>query len=408
MMAQRPARNRDSLLDTERLITWAWHGLDELTIRRELLNELNLFPVPDGDTGANIGAFWAGFACDLLDTAESLGELVAIAAQRNFRVPGNSATITYAWLQGLAERLPEATADQLSLVEALGRAAERARAAVLEPREGTMLTVFDATAVAAARAPASDPTALAQVVTTEISLALSRHPVPIADGLELGNFSPTIDAGALAAQTLLTSLCTVVAPEATIEEPLTSLDAAPHLVPHQRAADQRHEVRARLTGDPDDLRLLRSELSTAGDSLVIDGPDRDRAWQIHLHADRPDLINELCRRYGTLLTFDAQPVHTLRTTSTGSAPERRVLIAGEGDLTNELRACPTEAHVLVLDSSITGDSLRERVNAVRRERPDLIIPVVRVHDLDRLPQARALAEGTDRLGKCVVAIRALA
>jgi len=131
------------------LVTGLLRFRDELRAHRDLLNRLNVFPVPDGDTGTNLLLTMESVAAALGPTPpadlRALSEVVGRASLMGAR--GNSGVILSQLLRGLFQTL--AATDGAGVAEALAVAAATARAAVQQPVEGTVLTVADAAAAGA-------------------------------------------------------------------------------------------------------------------------------------------------------------------------------------------------------------------------------------------------------------------
>ena len=123
---------------------------DALQSHQEELNRLNVYPVPDGDTGTNMTLTLETVASELR-TAETMDEVCeAIAHGSLMGARGNSGVITSQILRGLAETFrPADSIGPLELVAALRRSADAAYQAVMRPVEGTILTVARETAEAA-------------------------------------------------------------------------------------------------------------------------------------------------------------------------------------------------------------------------------------------------------------------
>ena len=132
---------------------WARRAVDRLRKERTEIDELNVFPVPDGDTGTNMYHTLraAYLAVEELTGPVTLPHVVAaLAAGAGRGARGNSGLILAVALQGVADALDGvtvATAD--AMATALETASDRARAAVARPVDGTMLTVLDAMATEA-------------------------------------------------------------------------------------------------------------------------------------------------------------------------------------------------------------------------------------------------------------------
>ncbi len=138
-------------LDAAALRRWAVLGADALGSARDEIDGLNVFPVPDGDTGTNLLLTWSS-ACaaaaaagpvDLATTAGALAEGALHGAR------GSSGALLGALLRGLADGLADGDGGPAALADGLARGVACAREAVGEPVEGTVLTVAAAAAAAA-------------------------------------------------------------------------------------------------------------------------------------------------------------------------------------------------------------------------------------------------------------------
>ncbi len=131
------------------LVGAAW--LEE---HREAINALNVFPVPDGDTGSNMSATMQAAIRDIIDSSETSAGVIAekIAHGALLGARGNSGVILSQTLRGLAQRLDKKqTFNAVDLADALQEASRLAYRAVLKPVEGTILTVVREAAEAASK-----------------------------------------------------------------------------------------------------------------------------------------------------------------------------------------------------------------------------------------------------------------
>ena len=131
-------------LDEAAVGQWYRTAVAALSEARSRLDDLNVFPVPDGDTGTNLlltaQAAVAALDHDAPRTTESAWSVLARGAVLGAR--GNSGTILAQLLRGLADQLGgQPTVDGAVLAAALAKAADTAYSAVTEPEEGTFLTV---------------------------------------------------------------------------------------------------------------------------------------------------------------------------------------------------------------------------------------------------------------------------
>jgi dihydroxyacetone kinase-like predicted kinase len=267
-------------VDGDLLRAWLDGAVPALEAARERIDAVNVFPVPDGDTGTNVlltvrGAADAVRALDPAvpgpDVLRALGRGALLAAR------GNSGVILSRYLGGLAE-VPDA-----SLAEALGRAAEAARTAVHRPEDGTVLTVAARVAAAAQDAAGDDEAgALAAGVAAgraDLAGISAAHPVL--------RSARVVDAGACALLVLLDALAAALAgtPGPVDVSWLAEHAAVPDDVPGH-AVDRAYEVVAVLhAADPAATAGLRAGLAAVGDAVaVVEG---DAVLTAHVHADDP-------------------------------------------------------------------------------------------------------------------------
>lgn len=148
-----------------------------LRAHRAMLNAINVYPVPDGDTGSNMSATFDEAVAGLarLDEGAGCGEILAAFARAAlYGARGNSGVILSQALRGLAEGARDRVSlDGAALATALGRASDFAYKAVAEPREGTMLTVLREAAEGASAAANAGSESFLAILDTAIERAES-------------------------------------------------------------------------------------------------------------------------------------------------------------------------------------------------------------------------------------------
>ena len=272
----------------------AWHraAVEVLSESRSRLDDLNVFPVPDGDTGTNL-LLTAQAAVAALDeqsarTTESAWSVLARGAVLGAR--GNSGTILAQLLRGLADQLAgQPPADGPAFAAAMHKAAETAYTAVADPEEGTFLTVARSGAEAAVAAVDEGRTALADVVRAAADGA--RVALEATQGqLQALREAGVVDAGGAGLCLVLDALVTTVTGVEPARPPLARRDHGHHHsgehLPHQPPAGPGSEVQY-LLADSDEgaVERLHQRLAALGDSLVIVGVDTPtgREWNVHVH-----------------------------------------------------------------------------------------------------------------------------
>ena len=273
-------------MDGEAVRRWCRLSTDALAQARAAIDALNVFPVPDADTGTNmhITLMAAADAVDALPAGATSAEVWQAAARGALLgACGNSGIIVSQLLRGLADVCaPEARCDGVVVARALAHAAASARAAVSRPAEGTVLTVADA----AARAGTGASGTLAAVVTA--AAAAAREALAgTREQLDVLAASGVVDAGAAGLCVLLDSLAAIVtggAAAGAFEVPAAAARPGPAGTSRGSAAahgSYGYEVTYLLEAPDEPVRVLRERLDALGDSLVVVGGEG--LWNVHVH-----------------------------------------------------------------------------------------------------------------------------
>lgn len=239
------------------------------------LNDLNVFPVPDGDTGTNsLLTASAGLAAlgdrqlSLADTAHAFAHGCAMGAR------GNSGVILSEYLRGLAVGLAQEGSWRFSLT----LAAQYAREAVAAPQEGTILSVADS--IAAAQFEDSD--FLEQVA--RIAAVGRAALLQTTFQLEVLEQAGVVDSGALVLclfhDAVVEEISGEEIPQLEVALPSCSFSLGDYFGPA-------YEVMFRFTAPLELVTDLRTALLLLGDSLVVSG---DGTYQVHIHADEPTKV----------------------------------------------------------------------------------------------------------------------
>jgi DAK2 domain fusion protein YloV len=283
-------------LDDAAVGQWYRAAVGVLSESRSRLDDLNVFPVPDGDTGTNL-LLTAQAAVAELDAAgegsrESVWAIGARGAVLGAR--GNSGTILAQLLRGLSDQLAgQPPADGPALAAAMQKAADIAYTAVADPEEGTFLTVARAGAESAVAAVEQGRAELADVVRAAADgarVALEATP----GQLQVLRDAGVVDAGGAGLCVILDALVTTVTGVEPARPPLARRETG-HPHSHAHAVDDRphqpppgpgSEVQY-LLADTDDTAVarLQERLAQLGDSLVVVGVDTPsgREWNVHVH-----------------------------------------------------------------------------------------------------------------------------
>ncbi len=286
-----------------------------LRANTQSINELNVFPVPDGDTGTNMGLTVNNAAAELrkrdFTAVADAADCVASGLLRGAR--GNSGVITSLLFRGLSKRLRGVSqAGAQEFANAMAEGVDNAYKAVMKPAEGTILTVSRLAAEAAVDYTKAGGKDFEKML--EVSIEAGR------DALEdTINLNPVlkkagvVDAGGkgyiVIYEAMLASLRGEVTPEAYVsaegEEDgsvFEKFDTADITFAYDTVFIVRKNAEARS------LDLLRAYLDSIGDSLVI-GED-DECFKVHVHTNIPgDALTE-AQKYGTLETAKIENMRT--------------------------------------------------------------------------------------------------
>jgi DAK2 domain fusion protein YloV len=297
---------------------WGMHARALLALHRADIDRLNVYPVPDGDTGTNL-YLSLDTALDRVVHGQEEGgrlghesvveELVDLSRELLLSARGNSGVILSQLVRGFADRVAEEGAERIDphlLAAAVSAAAQRARRSVADPVEGTILTVADAAARASVAAAEAGSTLLevCRAGTAAANAALARTTEQLAALRE----AHVVDAGAAGYVLIAEALERVVAGGSQdvveVEDPTDVASrrrrsawgivgepsppgALSSSMPQEHVLDPdgpAYEVMYLLeTAGPEDVEELRTVLGSLGDSLlVVGGP---RLWNVHVHVD---------------------------------------------------------------------------------------------------------------------------
>ncbi len=281
------------------------NGAASVELYKQQINELNVFPVPDGDTGTNMSMTLSAASNELRKSNETeLGKVAQIAASAMLRgARGNSGVITSLLFRGIAKHLKGFTEMNASdLAAALAEGVRAAYKAVMKPAEGTILTVSRVTAerAAADAAPTDDLDAMLVFMITEANTALAetvnQNPVLKKAGV--------VDAGGLGFVRLLEGMLAAVrgemieVSESDVSEIKEQADFAEFATEDIIFTYCTEFIISRENNKSPEL--LRSFLTGLGDSLVL--VDDEEIIKVHVHTNNPGKAIEEALTFGSLVT----------------------------------------------------------------------------------------------------------
>ena len=273
-------------LDAEHLRASVVSFRDALRAHQDRLNRLNVYPVPDGDTGTNMALTLESVVAGLDEGSDMAATCKAISHGSLMGARGNSGVILSQVLRGLCQRLSGSpSAGGADLAGALAAASDAAYKAVMHPVEGTILTVVresSAAAVAAGDKPLVDVLDCAVVAARE---SLERTP----DLLPVLAAAGVVDAGAAGFVLFLDAVLHVVDGRPLPEAPDVPDQAAAAAHGATASAEEsgmegpRYEVMYLLEAPDDAVDTFKSTWDAIGESIVVVGGDG--LWNCHIHTD---------------------------------------------------------------------------------------------------------------------------
>ena len=316
------------------------HAAAAISVEKQQVNDLNVFPVPDGDTGTNMSLTIAAAAGEMkkksYDTVGQAAQATASALLRGAR--GNSGVILSLLFRGFAKAIKDReTMDGRDLAIALDFGVAAAYKAVMKPAEGTILTVSRMAAARAAGTAREDNCAEAV-----LAAAIEEGQAALADTV---NQNPVlkkagvVDAGGkgflIILQGMLDQLQGKPMPELSEEEPEEEKADFGALSAEEITFAFDTVFIVRKPSPHVNLEPFRTYLNGIGDSLVI-GED-DEAFKVHVHTNIPGAALTEAQKYGTL---ELAKIENMRTQAEDLAAGRHVqstddLEAVEEELENQ-------------------------------------------------------------------------
>ena len=294
-------------LDFKNMVEYAVRNLNNHV---KLVNQLNVFPVPDGDTGTNmVTTIHRG----LLAVGESIVDLPSVsrkfARSVVFEARGNSGVIVSQFLKGISEKFYDVeAADGATFIAALERGVDYAYSAVATPVEGTMLTVMNE-ATAAVQREYDGSQSIKEIVdcfVTHAKRSLENTPELLAVLKESG----VVDSGGAGIVYLFEGMQKYLD-----NQPLEAIEQKPEGTEVDYDAFHRDsrfeygyctELLLQLLNGREEFvpAAFKDDLTALGDSLVVSA-EEDKV-RVHIHTRFPEQVFALCHRYGEFLSLKVE------------------------------------------------------------------------------------------------------
>ena len=344
-------------------------GSNNIAKHKKQVNDMNIFPVPDGDTGTNMSMTIGAAASELpaFDDDAPAGAVAKKAASLMLRgARGNSGVILSLLFRGISKGLEgkdEASAQDL--VDALDIGVDEAYKAVMKPTEGTMLTVARVAAERAREAlenGSDDPVAVWDAACIGAAEALEQTP----ELLPVLKRAGVVDAGGQGVLLIFEGMLSVFRGGIIIEAGLSEEEKAQETAEFFRnvAAEFDSEINftyctefvvgrdPEIQKDPLDLRLF---LETIGDCVVV--VDDDEIIKTHVHTENPGDALQAALQYGQLLTVK---IENMKEQHRKAAEENQAQKAAQPAAQEEKKALEPQAPTEELGfiSVAAGDGLK--------------------------------------------------
>ena len=310
-------------------------GVRRLISQQEYLNKINVFPVPDNDTGTNMGFTVSSIEKSIEDNTEvhinRVADMVGELSIDNAR--GNSGVILAQFLTGFAVGVKEKQSVKVEeFVHALQVAKSYAYEALLEPKEGTILTVITdwIQSMQTASQSMHDFKQILGHGLEDAQRSLKRTTLQMSVLAK----AKVVDAGAQGFINLLEGIQDFIQtgkiqevdqieiPQITISEPITFNEK------------YRYCTECLISGENVDRNLIKTQLAELGDSIVVAGSKSK--VKIHIHTDTPKTIVNICQKFGVVTDEKADDMLRQQHDAHGAHHDVAVIVDSGCDLPEEI------------------------------------------------------------------------
>lgn len=310
-------------LDARGLHEWAARTVKELQCRRAEINALNVFPVPDSDTGSNMAHTMESALAEADKGEMDVAEALAIGSVRGAR--GNSGMVLSQVLRGVADATTDSRVDGSVLADALSLAVTLVDRALVSPVEGTIITVLRTSAAAASKAAEQSGAQLHGILVAAVNAAqqaLAETPSQLPALREAG----VVDAGGAGFVILLECLLAQLTGEETAPQPVAMEPEGAEPTPSESVPSHGEKCAAPQTGAgaeievifffEGDLAQIEETLNPLGNSLVIARATEDSA-SVHIHSVQAGAVIEQAYGLGNVSNLRLEVLPSVGDTEAG-------------------------------------------------------------------------------------------
>lgn len=285
-------------------------GANNIINQKNTVDELNVFPVPDGDTGTNMSMTIKNAVPELSMMSDdvTVGAVASTAASAMLRgARGNSGVILSLLFRGLSKGLKDkTTAGGQEFADALNKGVEAAYKSVMKPTEGTILTVARESAEAASKkaTETDDPSEIIKTITSAAKESLDRTP----ELLPVLKKAGVVDAGGMGFLVIMQGMESVFDGKGMVETESSESEVKEPVITNAAGSVEANieftyctEFLVKKKSESKDAKLLRAYLETIGDSVVV--VDDDDIIKVHVHTEHPGKALEQGLLFGSLINM---------------------------------------------------------------------------------------------------------
>ena len=290
-----------SKLDSEKLYYSFVSGAQEVIKNKNSLNEINVFPVADGDTGSNLSSTMHAIILEAKISGSVKQTMNSIADAALTGARGNSGIIIAQYINGIfLSLMDEETITIPSFAETVKNAVPYAYQAISDPVEGTIITVIREWADAVYSH--KDLSANFSELFSKSLITANKSLEATTSRLKVLQDSKVVDSGAKGFVYFLQGFATFLRTgkvDLEVSDEPEDLSFNEELIHSQGEIHHRYCTEALLSGDAIDLEALKAELALYGDSLIVAG--NNHKARIHIHANAPEQVFQVLRKKGIIL-----------------------------------------------------------------------------------------------------------
>lgn len=281
----------------KRLLQGMLNGAREVISKKDELNRINVFPVADGDTGSNLASLMQAIIDNVAHKEYSTKELLdEVASAALIGARGNSGMIFAQYLNAVAESYHHLESTVEELVQAFQKAVNKAYEALLDPKEGTILSVMSAWSEALAENYTKEQSLhyslLNAQAVAEKALAHTQFQMPILKKNQL------VDSGAKGFYYFIVGLTNAYCEKVAVMTEVVESDQI--IIEHLETTEPRYRYCSEfIIKDPTVTKqTIQTALAIKGDSLVI--ACNEAQIKLHIHTNEPKEVLTILAKYGTM------------------------------------------------------------------------------------------------------------